>query len=251
MIGHYEFDLLDAEEQEQFEMHLLECDACYQDLYEFAPAVETIKANIKDFQKATIPEKSLVKWLAEKSIAVVETARKFFWEPFPAFVRPAIPVIAVAVVVLLAIQIARLNKRPADLASEGKSTQQKIVLHEPEEMESKGMGETKSLPDSGTQRSPISELENRLFESMKVVTSEDGKYLIFSWLKADSLKYVNISLITGQKRIQVTPEEGISNNSVRYQANDLDKVSSYSWEIVGETASGRKFAIQKKLEISK
>lgn len=251
MIGHYEFDLLDAEEKEQFEMHLLECDACYQDLYEFSPAVETIKANIKDFQNAAIPDRSLAKWLAEKWLGVAETARKFFWEPFPALLRPAIPVLAMAVIVLLVIQIARINKQPVDLANKGKSTQQKIVLQEPEEMESKGMGETKSLPDSGTQRLPISDFEKRLAASITVVTSEDGEYLIFSWLKVDSLRNVNIFLIAGEKRIQITPKEGISGNNIRYSAKNFNKAASYWVELAGETASGRKFTVKKKFEVEK
>jgi len=43
LIGSYELGLLSREEKERFEAHLLECDACFQDLYELSPAVAMLR----------------------------------------------------------------------------------------------------------------------------------------------------------------------------------------------------------------
>lgn len=42
LIARYEMGLLSDEERRRFETHLLECDACFQDYYQFAPVAEVI-----------------------------------------------------------------------------------------------------------------------------------------------------------------------------------------------------------------
>ncbi|MDW7681146.1 MAG: hypothetical protein SCK70_11315, partial [bacterium] len=52
LIARYEFELLTANEKNEFEEHVLKCDYCFRELYEFSPAVKIIKENRLQFQKA-------------------------------------------------------------------------------------------------------------------------------------------------------------------------------------------------------
>ncbi len=254
LIALYEFDKLSQEDRDLFEEHLLECDACYQDLYEFSPAVETMKENIKAFRKAVAPERSILQWLLERSAIISQAARRLFWEPLqplPQFLRPAIPVLVMAVVVFFIVQIAKVDNEPANLAIDKPTVQQsegqRIVLHEPEVMEAKGSSEIKSGLDGGVQDLSTSHFETKLAESMKAMKSQDNERIIFSWLQTDSIKVVNIYLIGAGKRVQITPMEGIKGNQFSYPAKELDKATTYTWELAGELLSRKTFRVQKAL----
>jgi hypothetical protein len=49
LISRYEFNLLSEEEKKIFEEHLLECDACFEDLYSMSKVIETMKNNSEFF----------------------------------------------------------------------------------------------------------------------------------------------------------------------------------------------------------
>jgi len=254
LIALYEFEKLSQEDRDLFEEHLLECDACYQDLYEFSPAVETIKENIKAFRRAVAQERSILQRLSEKLAIISQAARQLFWEPLqdlPKFLRPAIPVLVTAMVVFLIVQIAKVDKEPANIAIDKPTVQQsegqRIVLHEPQEMEAKGSSEIKGGLDSGAQDLSPSYFETKLAESMKAAKSQDSQGIIFSWLQTDSIKVVNVYLIGAGKRVQITPAEGIKGNHFSYPAKELDRAISYSWELTGKLVDGKTFRTQKKI----
>ncbi|MFQ5769327.1 MAG: zf-HC2 domain-containing protein [bacterium] len=101
MIGLYEFDCLSSEEKEKFEAHLLECDACFQDFYEFSPTVKVMQENIVEFRKAVEP---ITERMREKVFSFLEDvwhfSGKIIWEK----PKMAIPALAgVGIIVLMTL----------------------------------------------------------------------------------------------------------------------------------------------------
>jgi len=253
MIGRYEFGLLSPEEKEEFEMHCLKCDSCYQELYEFSPVVETIKENISDFQKAVAMKKTVLQRLLEILSPILDLLDRYLRQPIlalPKPLQPAIPAVVMAVAIVLIVLVAMPEKQPVSIVDSNITDEnisqrqpQRVTLHEPEVMELKGMIETdSSSKDSKTQKI---NLDNILTASMQVALSEDNKYLVFSWTRIDSIKYYHIDLIDGEAKTRITPKEGIHANNFQYPAKGIEPDKPYVWELSGEMANGIRFKVWK------
>lgn len=55
LLAAYEFGALDGDDKRKFEAHLLECDHCFQSLYEMAPVMEALRQNPGRFLPAVTP----------------------------------------------------------------------------------------------------------------------------------------------------------------------------------------------------
>ena len=97
MIYAYELGLLNEQEQAEFELHLYECDHCFERVREFQPAIKQLREN--DSIKA------LVRDLAEDEVEEptarqTETAKTKRWSLWPTLV-PASLVVAIFLAILI------------------------------------------------------------------------------------------------------------------------------------------------------
>lgn len=249
-LGHllslYEFDKLSQDDRDLFEQHLLECDACFQDLYEFSPAIEMIKEHRDEFQAAISSPSLIHQWLS-KVTSIIAKWSKSFWssmDAIPSVLRPAIPVLAAAMLVFAVVKIIQFDKVPDNLTNVGDS--EKVVLHEPEIIESKGSTDSILPSDSSIGQSPTAG-SARLKESMEVALTKDGKSYYFSWLNLDSIKVIHLYLIHGTQKTQITPGGGIHESHFEYPMINIDKSTDYLWELKGEMMNGKGFSIIKTL----
>ena len=109
LMGRYEFGLLSSEEQREFEAHLLECEACFEELYSMTPVVQRMKENpdlflreleVKEPAYAGILRR-VTTWLQKSSSGVRNIVRPKA-QPVPSFVR----ILRIGVPVAFAISIA-------------------------------------------------------------------------------------------------------------------------------------------------
>lgn len=238
LIGRYEFNLLSSEEKEEFEDHLLRCNACFQDLHEFSPAVDTMKKNITVFQKAVATRKPILYQLKESLVSI-----------FPQPIRPAIPAIALAATVIIALSVFWQIFYPSSNKNSNRITQKeptKIILHEPEEMERKATTEERILSDS----TATLNMKKVLFESMKVMKGKDHENLIFVWSNIKEIKFYNIDLIIQNNKQRITPVKGIQDTSFAYPVKELKSNTPSIWELSGELTNGENFKVNKQFKIN-
>jgi len=122
LVSLYQFDLLDEPEKISVEAHLIECDACFEELYQLSPAIETIEEMPHCFSDALKPRETntakVVKFFkkARRSIMnVIDPIFKTFaeWWKIPAF-RIFAPAMVMALLVLILIY--PNSKQYSDLA---------------------------------------------------------------------------------------------------------------------------------------
>lgn len=256
MIALYEFDLLSPEEREEVEAHLLQCDVCYQELYEFSPVVETIKENIGKFQKAVAVKKSIFQLVSESLVSFMDIVEQYVWKPIFAAPRPlrlAIPAFAGVIAVVIMIRVIALDKQTGMLADTNvdrrnisQKQPQQYILQEPEVMEYKGQRAFQDSSDLNSVQIQDSGLINILNNSMQVEMSKDMEFLIFSWLKIDSVKYYHVYLIDGGEKITITPERFYGDH-FKYPVKNVALDKPYVWELSGEMVDGKRFRVQKKV----
>ncbi|MBN1351841.1 zf-HC2 domain-containing protein [candidate division KSB1 bacterium] len=111
LVSLYQFNMLDDERKIKVEAHLLECEACFEELYRLSPVLEAIEEMPERFLDALQPKETLntriVKFL-KKEVESVKRIIISIFSPFarlakkPAFkiVVPAIAIILLAVVFL-------------------------------------------------------------------------------------------------------------------------------------------------------
>jgi hypothetical protein len=251
MIALYEFNQLSGEDKKRFEEHLLECDVCFQEIYEFSPVVKTIRKNIKKFQNAS--KRSMLQNLRERILLVTKDIKQFFQELlalFPKSLRPAIPAIALAVLVIAMLFIRQFQFKTtekSDLTAINKNTSKRdssqITLHEPKHMESRGSQDIKSTKDSAAALNDVS--RDELFNSMAIILRNDTHHLLFTWRNIDHILYYQITLIAGDDRTLITPPQGINTNFYEYSVENLNSVAADKWELSGVLKTGDKFRVQK------
>lgn len=78
MITRYEFGLLNEEERKLFEEHLLFCDACFADFYEFAPVAQAMKTQPQECLEALAEPMGFGERIKQFLQAVLDDLRKFF-----------------------------------------------------------------------------------------------------------------------------------------------------------------------------
>ena len=100
LVAAYEFGMLPDEERAAFEQHVLECDACFQELERGAPVVSVLRERARDRAES----------LGEQRSRVVRPQRRW------AFRWPArrIAALAGAVAILAVVFLPRLPSGPAD-----------------------------------------------------------------------------------------------------------------------------------------
>lgn len=260
MIGRYEFNLLDPAEKDAFESHLIKCDACFQDLYEFSPVARIIKENKKEFSKAVTDNECLANRILASTMKIIHIIKdqvKKILSSLPGSLRPAIPALAAVIVLIIITLVAKNSYKPDDFANISDidnninhNESQNVTLHDPEEMETKGSTDIASTLDTVNKKLSVPDMI-RISESMQAVQDQYNERIIFSWVAVDSIKYYHIELINNEKHIRITPAQGITDNHFSYRLKDFDKNLSYSWEISGEMINGKKFRLEPKSIIFK
>ena len=235
MIGRYEFNLLDRDEKRQFELHLLQCDACFQDLYENRPVVHTIQKDIRAFHKAVSDKNVAGKFgeLVDSIFGNIEVAIARLFSPLPTPIRIAIPVLAASIILILLLKPDLQNTNPVTPGE-----QQKITLQDPLEMESKASIDTMrtSSADSET------DMLKKISESMHVSLSEDKKYVKFSWHEIIHARSVSIKLI----KDGVETQSIINVNSpLKLDIDNFVPGKSYEWEVEMVTADKKSLHVKK------
>ncbi len=98
LLPFYEMGTLDPSEQEAFESHLLECDACFLSLYEAAPVTEELSKRREHYASL----------LAKRnSIARAKPGRRLVRIPLGAILRPAIAAAAAVVITVVVSHMVR------------------------------------------------------------------------------------------------------------------------------------------------
>lgn len=239
MLGLYEFGRLSPIEKEKFENHLLECDFCYQELYDFSPAVKTIRKNIKEFKKAARIEKTTL------------------WQVIDYFLAPPKPVrlaFAAAILFIMAVVSYKIfgPRHEALMTTESignnKPTHQgkphRLIPHEPEEMESKASIDTLHSPGAGKDTMDA-DIEKKLAQSMRV-RIQNG-YAFFSWDKIIGAKAYCIDMIINGQAHNLTPPEGIKDTCFSYDLKNIKPHDTDKWRLSVTLENGEKLIAQKHL----
>ena len=103
-IGRYEFGLLNDEEKKKFELHLMECDDCFEELYSLSPAVKALRDN-PEFYLAELGAKeplfAKLKKLWNDGLEALSSVLRIR----PRLIKVAVPVIATTAVAVLVMTI--------------------------------------------------------------------------------------------------------------------------------------------------
>ena len=220
LIGRYEFDLLTPEEKEEFEEHILKCDYCFRELYEFSPAVKTMKKNLFQFRKAVTGK-----------LTFYEKIKSYVPNFIPEPVKPAIPALGFVFAAIIFISILWPIVKPSLKIHRADTQPSKIVLQDAEEMAHKGDMEKLKVADTNIVVLPKSDLMSRLNESMKIRLTANGDSLIFSWNKIDAVKSYHILLIYKDQTVSITPVEGIRDSIFTFPKKNINLEKIIIWEL--------------------
>lgn len=100
LIGRYEFDLLSAEEKNRFELHIMECEACFEDLYSLTPAVKAMRENAELYLEKLAAKEPFYTKLKRSWDEGVEALSAVF-RIRPRLIRVAVPVVATAILAIV------------------------------------------------------------------------------------------------------------------------------------------------------
>ncbi|MBC8184541.1 hypothetical protein H8E88_25885 [candidate division KSB1 bacterium] len=237
LIGRYEFNLLTPGEKEEFEEHILKCDFCFRELYEFSPAVKLMKENLKQFKKTMTGK-----------LTFYEKIKSYVPNFIPEPVKPAIPALGFVFVAIIFLSTIWPIVKPSLITHQKDVQPSKIVLQDAEEMAQKGDIEKLNEVDSSVVNFLLPELIKEISESMNISFSRNGDSLIFSWHKIEAAKSYHISLVFKDDTILLTPTQGISDSMFIYASNNdyLEKIDS--WELKAYLFNGSILKIQKKFK---
>ena len=122
LVSLYQFNMLGEEEKFSVEDHLLECDACFEEVYRFCPAVEIVEDKPEFFLNALQPKTSLAMRMIDSFKrfirGTVDLRKNIFAKIDQGFKKPAIRILvpAIATALLLIIFVTPLKKTFSDLA---------------------------------------------------------------------------------------------------------------------------------------
>jgi len=122
LVSLYQFNLLGEEEKLTVEDHLLECDACFEEIYRLSPAVEIVEAMPEFFLNAFQPKETYamrITKLFKKTIhALTDLTNNIFSTVAEWWKNPAIKILvpATAIAILLLILVPPDTKKYSDLA---------------------------------------------------------------------------------------------------------------------------------------
>ena len=140
LISLYQFDLLSEAQKTSVEAHLLECDACFAELYRLSPAMELINKKPDQFVSALQPRqtiftnifklmKKFVCALKNTGLLILTTISKMWEIPAIKIIIPAAATIILAIFVLLPS-----SKQYSDLAILDKASYISFRLKGPAEI---------------------------------------------------------------------------------------------------------------------
>ena len=241
MISFYEFDKLSPEDKQIFEDHLLKCDACYQDVYEFRSAVKTMKKY----------RKSYLRVLKEKMSIIDRIAEFLFPTPIPKY-RYALATVAILVISFIFIRIYQTKDKSVMITDtstqDSTGMQQKpLIPHAPDYMELRAAGDTLQVVDQEGTETEI-EFSVLLSKSMKASLSEDKKSIRFSWSSVEGVLQYHIDLIKKEKILRITPTGGIQEQQFQYKITSDDIKNHSEWRLYGESETGKLIVGEKKFD---
>ena len=225
MIGRYEFGLLTPEEKQAFEVHALECDACFQDLHAFSPAVKIIKKNVKQFRKAVQPEKSGFHLF---SLFVPQKTVRF------AFAAAAMILLAV---IGLEMKDRLLGPAPSNEIILSQDEPQLLTPHDPDIQAARGELE---IAKSGI---------TALIQSMQGQIDQENRRVLLSWKAIPDIQSYSIVLMDQSSQDTLFAVHGIEDT--RY-ALSLDKVpvnQSIDWQLSGFSGEEQLVRVHKKVHL--
>ena len=244
MMGRYEFNLLTPEEKVKFEIHLLECDVCYQEFYEFSSIIETIKENIGEFREAVAKKNIISNAMVQTGLyRLIVSARKYFFnfKILPRRVQWIIPIAATAVIVIGVIHLFLSESK--HLIKE--KTPTRIVSQEPEEMPLKGLTDQYTPFDSAGQVIEKSEVEEKLSKGMTVQMDAYKNNLVFSWPSIVNVRCIRIRIIGRRKEEPVFMSDEIEGTLFKCPIEKFKRGVPYLWVLSGMTVDGWHFEVKK------
>ena len=232
MISFYEFDQLSTEGKKLFEDHLLKCDACYQEVYEFRSAVKTMKKHRKSYL-----------WVLKSKKSIFDRIADFlFPSPMPKY-RYALAGVAVVIISFLLItRFFQVEQRSSMIANQtvhdSTRIQQRLITpYQPDVMELRAAGDTLQIAE-GEDQYPSGKFNEQLSRSMKAMIDHDAHTVSFSWSSVKGVSRYHIYLIGKQEILKITPVEGIQETQFRFQYKDVDPEGFSTWRLVAKLASG-------------
>jgi len=247
LLARYEFGKVTKEEKIRFEKHLLECEACYEDYYSFLPVTETIKNNIKDFQKAVKPQRGFIYTLRLKII----TSIKHIIDNFSAMAKPvkvAIPAIFLVVIVLIGYFFS-LSSRHQTFRLIVQKDSEELKLHPPENIESKAYGDSLL----GSNFKDIAERTDYIDLFMKKMFIEkynERRALIFRWPKVPNFDYYQHYLSNAKDQEVISPVKTLKDTLFMYPIENIPKNQTMVWNLIVCYKDGNKFIVTKKFKIN-
>ena len=122
LVSLYQFNMLGEEEKFSVEDHLLECDACFEEVYRLSPAVEIVAEKPEFFLNALQPKVSIamrITSLFKKTTHGISDLAKDIFAKMDGWIRkPAIRILVPATVIalLLVVFVTPIKKNFSDLA---------------------------------------------------------------------------------------------------------------------------------------
>ncbi len=122
LVGLYQFNLLREEEKLSVEAHILECDACFEEIYRLGPFIEIIEEMPEFFLSALQPKESfymrMIKSLKQSVHTLTHQFNLLLSEIAEWWKKPAIKILVsvTAIAMLLIILLPFGSKRYSDLA---------------------------------------------------------------------------------------------------------------------------------------
>ena len=221
-LNYFEFGLLSGSEKERFEEHLLECDACFQSVYETLPAMQTIAAFKSEFLAAATVAPSVLEQGQQRFIDFIETliAGARFEESLFSIFKPAMVVAAIALVAVLLIS-------PEIIFQSDSTGNRNQLVVEDTISDNKISG---SVPQDAN--ATLREMESQSGKkTLRLHFEKQSQTLTVQWFNRTGIEHYNVFLVTGDEQQQLTPEGGIRDTTFVIPYAKFSENQSYSIRI--------------------
>ncbi|MEJ2629129.1 MAG: hypothetical protein P8078_11285, partial [bacterium] len=226
---------------------LLECEACYEELYSFAPLREIIKNNIKEFQKAARPRKSFAGALINSIITALKNIADIF-NNLPQTAKVAIPGMAV-VIMVITVYFFSLRPQFDDFNLIVQKDSEDLILHPPDHIASKAYGDsaTASGYNNLDEEGKMSELFRK---NMYIEKNFERRALVFRWPRVSDIDHYRyyLSLIKNQKMI--SPVTTLQDTLFMYPIESIPKKQKMIWNLSVCLKDGKTYTFTKQFIIN-
>jgi len=226
MIGRYEFDLLTPDEKAQFEAHVLECDACFQELHAFSPAVRTIKKHIRAFRKAVQEEKPRFRL-------------------FNVLIPQSIVRYAVAASILIVVAVVAIHMKDALFGPS--VSDEMIASHEAPQLLTPHDPDVQAL--KGDMEIAPSAVRKILIGSMRVRVNQDEGTLELMWNPVAGVDAYALCWIDAVSQDTVFSSTEIKNPPFQFSLSRITMDHPYIWRLSGFSDGKRLVDVQKKIRL--